>query len=131
MNKVILIGNLTSDPTAKMTQDGTKMCTFRIAVNDYVGGKEQATFLHIVTFNKTAENCEKYLAKGRKVAVDGRISISSYEAQDGSKRYSTDIIANKVEFLGGKDGDAPKQEQPSAPSGIPEGFEELDSELPF
>ena len=129
MNCVLLSGNLASDPSIKATQGGKEMCTFRLAVNNSWGDNKQASFLHIITFGKTATNCDRYLAKGRKVIVRGRIQTGSYEKSDGSKVYTTDIIADEVEFL--PNGDAPKQTTEEVAQ--QEGFEKLlgSDDVPF
>lgn len=103
MNKAILIGNLASDPETSTTQSGISKCTFRLAVQRKFAnqqGVKEADFLPIVCWRQTAELCARYLAKGRKVAVEGTIQTRSYDAQDGSKRYVTEIVADNVEFLG-------------------------------
>ncbi|PIE70089.1 MAG: single-stranded DNA-binding protein [Deltaproteobacteria bacterium] len=107
LNKVMLIGNLGRDPEISYTQGGTAVCRFNIATSerwtDRQTGerKEQTEWHRVVTFNRTAENCGNYLSKGRSVYVEGRLQTSSYE-KDGITRYSTDIIANTVKFLGGR-----------------------------
>ena len=147
MNKAILIGNLANDPESRTTQSGIAQCTFRLAVQRRFAnpqGVREADFLTIVCWRQTAELCARYLSKGRKVAVEGSIQTRSYDAQDGSKRYVTEIIADNVEFLSSRNEDgarpsgyeapapfapAPKQEA-SAPVGG--GFTEVDDdELPF
>lgn len=103
MNKAILIGNLASDPETTTTQSGVSKCTFRLAVQRKFAnqqGVREADFLPIVCWRQTAELCARYLAKGRKVAIEGTIQTRSYDAQDGSKRYITEIVADSVEFLG-------------------------------
>lgn len=101
MNQVILIGNLTRDPEVRYTTgiNQTAVCNFSIAVNDGYGEKQYTSFIPIVVFGKIAENCGKYLAKGRKVAIHGRIQTGSYVNRDGQKVYTTEIIADNVEFL--------------------------------
>lgn len=102
MNKVILIGNLANDPEACTTSSGISQCSFRLAVQRRfanASGVREADFLPVVAWRQTAELCEKYLSKGRKVAVEGSIQTRSYDAQDGTKRYVTEIIADNVEFL--------------------------------
>ena len=102
MNKVILIGRLGADPESREAQSGTALCKFRIATDDYAGKNETKTNWHRITcFGKTAENCAKYLSKGRLVSVEGRVDYSEWE-KDGEKRYGTEIIADRVTFLGGK-----------------------------
>ena len=105
MNSVILIGNLARDPELRYSTGAnqTAICRFTVAVNDGYGEKQRTSFIQIVTFGKTAENCEKYLAKGRKVAVNGRIQTGSYE-KDGRTVYTTEVVASNVEFLGGGQG---------------------------
>ena len=109
MNSVVLIGNLTRDPELRYSTGAsqTAICRFTVAVNDRRRNpqtqewEDNASFIPIVVFGKTAENCEKYLAKGRKVAVNGRIQTGSYVNKDGNKVYTTEVIASNVEFLGG------------------------------
>lgn len=106
MNKVILIGNLASDPEGRTTQSGIAQCSFRLAVQRRfkgANGEREADFLPVVCWRQTAEFAQRYLAKGRKVAVEGSIQTRSYDAQDGSKRYVTEIIADRVEAVGGRD----------------------------
>ena len=98
MNKAIIIGNLTRDPEKKVTPDGVSVTNFTVAVSR-TGNREKTDFLPVVTWRALADNCAKYLSKGRKVAVIGEIQTRSYTAQDGGKRYVTEIIANEVEFI--------------------------------
>ena len=124
MNKVILIGNLANDPESRTTASGIAQCTFRLAVQRRFAnaqGVREADFLTIVCWRQTAELCSRYLSKGRKVAVEGSIQVRSYDAQDGSKRYVTEIIAENVEFLGSRE-DGARQggyEPPSTPPPAP------------
>ena len=102
MNKVILIGNLASDVESRTTSSGVANCTFRLAVQrrfTNANGVREADFLPVVCWRQTAELCSKYLMKGSKVAIEGSIQTRSYDAQDGTKRYVTEIIADGVEFL--------------------------------
>ena len=104
MNKCILVGNLTRDPELSQTSSGISLCRFSIAVNrsySNANGEREVDFINIVTWRGLAENCGKYLAKGRKVAVCGQIQTRSYEDKEGAKRYSTEVVADDVEFLGG------------------------------
>ncbi len=96
------IGNLTRDPevTYKPGNEPLAICRMSIAVNDGYGDKQKTSFIPVVCFGKQAENCERYLSKGSKVAVSGRIQTGNYE-KDGRKVYTTDIIADSIEFLGG------------------------------
>ena len=142
MNKVIMIGNLASDPEARTTQSGISQSTFRIAVQRRFAnaqGVREADFFTIVAWRQTADFCNRYLTKGRKVAVEGSVQNRSYDAQDGSKRYVTEIMADSVEALGGRDeGQArPRDNGPTPPPAPPAGpamndFTEVDDdELPF
>ena len=102
MNKVILIGNLTKDPESQTTSNGTTVCRFTLAVQrrfSNADGEKEVDFLNIVTWRTLAENCIKYLTKGKKVAISGSIQTRSYEANDGTKKYITEIMADEVEFL--------------------------------
>ncbi len=111
MNSVILIGNLTRDPELRYSTGAnqTAICRFTVAVNDRRRNpqtqewEDNPSFIPIVVFGKQAENCDRYLAKGRKVAVNGKIQTGSYE-KDGRTVYTTEVIANNVEFLGGQQG---------------------------
>ena len=142
MNKVFLIGNLTRDPETRTTQSGTTVCSFTIAVNRRMkqDGQQETDFFNIVAWRQLGELCQKYLSKGRKCAVTGRIQTRSYEAKDGSKRTAWDIVAEEVEFLSpvgqstGHQGNAggyteAVSKTPDAPK---EGFTQVeDEELPF
>jgi len=103
VNKAILIGNLTRDPELRTSQNGNEVCTFTLAVNRRftdASGNRQADFINVVAFKKTAELCARYLAKGRKCGIVGMIQTRTYDAQDGTKRYVTEVIAEEVEFIG-------------------------------
>lgn len=103
MNRAFLVGNLTRDPELRKTQTDVSVCTFSIACNRRfanANGQREADFLNIVVWRAQADNCYQYLRKGSRVAVAGSIQTRSYEAQDGSRRYVTEIVADEVEFLG-------------------------------
>ena len=141
MNKVILIGNLANDPESRTTASGVSMCQFRLAVQRRFAnqqGVREADFFNIVAWRQLAELCARYLSKGRRIAVEGSIQNRSYDAQDGSKRYITEIIADNVEFLSSSQGErqqrADNPPPPSEPSGYssdPDAFTDVDDELPF
>jgi single-strand DNA-binding protein len=104
VNKVILIGNLGADPELKYTPSQRPLCNLRIATTevykDKSGQRQEKTEWHRVTvWGEQAENCNKYLAKGRSVYVEGRLQTRSYD-KDGQKHYATDIVADRVVFLG-------------------------------
>ena len=127
MNKVFLIGNLSKDPELRTTNSGKSVCTFSIAVNRRKDkdGNSTADFFSIVAWRQLAELCGKYLAKGRKVSVVGELQNRIYEANDGTNRHVTEIVANEIEFL------TPKGESKEQ-ANFAEGFTEIDgSDLPF
>lgn len=106
MNKVILIGNLTKDPEHMSTTNGVSVCRFTLAVQRKFAGQDgerEADFINIVTWRGLADNCHKFLSKGKKCGIVGEIQTRSYDAQDGTKRYVTEVVANEVEFLSAKE----------------------------
>lgn len=106
MNKAILIGRLATDPELRTTSGGVSVCQFRLAVNRRFTnqqGVREADFIPIVVWRQLAETCARYLSKGRQCAVVGTIQTRSYDAQDGTKRYVTEIVADEVEFLGSRE----------------------------
>ena len=111
MNKLFITGNLTRDPELRSTRDGTPVCTFTVAVNrrqkSAEAGKPDADFFRVTAWRALGESCGKYLAKGRKVAVTGSVSVNTYTAQDGSTRASMEVVADDVEFLSPKSEYAP------------------------
>ena len=135
MNKVILIGSLCNDPEAFTTQGGVVRSTFRLAVQrrfKNADGKRDADFLTIVAWRNTAEFCNKYIAKGRRVAVEGTIQNRSYDGQDGQKRYVTEIIADSVEALANPNSDPGSTPPPGRDEPDPNQFTEVDDDdLPF
>lgn len=139
MNKIFLIGNLTRDPEMRSTQSGIPVCTFTVAVNrrrqSAEAGQQEADFFRVTTWRQLAENCNRYLAKGRKVGVSGTLTLQNYTGNDGQQRYSLEVQADEVEFLTprGEAGEAPGR---SAPAASPEpnagGFVRVDEDdLPF
>ena len=107
VNKVILIGNLGQDPEVRMTNSGTPVCELRLACTDRRRTQdgqweEQTEWVTVVTFGRTAENAGKFLAKGRSVYIEGRMQTRSWDDQDGKKRYKTEVVAQTVQFLGGR-----------------------------
>ena len=107
LNKAILIGRLTRDPEVRYTQSGTAVCIFTLAVDRKFAKKDSgqptADFIPIVAWRKLAEIIGNNLVKGRRISVEGRIQVRSYDTQDGSKRYVTEIVADEVEFLDSKE----------------------------
>lgn len=142
MNKVVLMGRLTKDPDVRYTQDAQPMCIARYTLAvDRRGkkdGQQTADFISCVAFGKAGEFTEKYLHKGMKICVAGRIQTGSYTRQDGTKVYTTDVVVEGQEFCEGRSANdvahnysTPAADQSSAIDGfmnIPEG---IDEELPF
>ena len=125
INRVTLVGNLTRDPELRTTPNGKSVCTLGLAVNERYRNDagdwvEKPNFFDIVVWGAQAENCSQYLAKGRQIAVDGRLSYRSWEAQDGSKHSKVEVIANTVQFLGSRQdsGSAGTPVATGAPSGL-------------
>lgn len=148
MNSVVLIGRLTRDPEVRYTA-ATQMAvaTFTVAIDRPVraGGEKQTDFPRVTVFGKQAENCEKYLAKGRLVGVQGRLQTGSYQNRDGATVYTTDVVADRVEFLEWGDRPAnnggfstPRQNASyaapasnSMPEEMPDSFQAIDEDVPF
>ena len=130
MNSVVLVGNLATDVETREVGDGRRVASFRLAVQRKFAnqqGEREADFIPIVVWGKAADACARYLAKGKKAGVGGRLQVRSYNAQDGSKRYITEVVADAVEFLspasgtgGGNAGQQPET-----------GFADYYDELPF
>lgn len=118
---------MVTDPSVKVAKTGNKVCSFRIAVDDGFGDKKHTDFINVTCFGKQAETCERYLAKGRQVALEGKLHTDSYENKEGRKVYTTEVWATNVEFIGSKsDGNSAPQQ-----TTIPQGFEETEDSLPF
>jgi len=134
MNKAVLIGNLTRDPELKTTAaTGSSVCNFTLAVQRRFknqAGEREADFIPIVAWKQTAELCAKYLRKGSKVAVEGSIQTRNYDAQDGTRRYVTEIVANEVEFLT-KAGEQRQESAPPPSDSTAPPMQGIDEDLPF
>jgi single-strand DNA-binding protein len=132
MNNVVLIGRLTKDPEVKyIPQSETAVVNFTLAVDRPIAKEKTADFIRIVAFGKTAELCERFLTKGKQIAIQGRIQTGSYENKNGDRVYTTDVVADRVEFLGKKD-EEKSQEYNQERTNIPEGFAVLeDEDCPF
>lgn len=127
MNRCFIIGNLTRDPETRVTQSGSSVCSFTVAVNRR-GQDDKADFFRVSAWNKTGETCQKYLAKGRKVAVTGPVSVSTYTGQDGKAYANLEVMAQDVEFL------TPKGEQAAQAHAdqANKGYQEVtDDDMPF
>lgn len=137
MNSVVLIGRLTRDPDVRYTTDGMAVARFSVAIDRPVksGKEKQADFPNVVVFGKQAENCERFLVKGRLVGIQGRIQTGKYTNKDGATVYTTDVVANNVEFLDWGESEKQKsdrqKETDRQAEDIPEGFQALDEDIPF
>lgn len=143
MNCVVLVGRLTKNPDLRFIADsGKPVATFSIAVNrSYVNkeGKREADFFNIVVWGKPGENCANYLEKGRLVSIKGALQTRSYEAQNGDRRYVTEVVAERVEFLESKNKNQNQgpsntgQDKTFEPTGLDTGgFQALDDDdIPF
>ena len=127
MNKVFLIGNLTRDPELSTTGSGVKFCRFTLAVSRSYSrdGKRETDFLPVVVWRAQADNCARYLKKGSKAAVSGSVQTRSYDTQDGSRRYVTEIAADEVQFLSTRNDDVKED------SGDFDDLTPIDDDLPF
>ena len=115
LNKIILIGRLTKAPELRHTKSEKAVCTFTLAVDSGFGDNKRTDFIDIVVWGKQGENCSKFLDKGKLAAVEGRLQIRSYEAKDGGKRYTTEIVADSVTFLSPKSDAAPADDPTGEP----------------
>lgn len=130
VNKVMIIGNLGKDPELRHTPQGNAVANFSIATseswNDKNGQKQERTEWHrIVVWGKLAELCAKYLSKGRQCFIEGKLQTRAWEGQDGQKKYTTEVIASTVQFLGGPGQNAERSSgaDNSDPFGAPPDFE--------
>ncbi len=144
VNKAILVGRLGKDPELKYTQNSRAVTTFSLATSERWTGQdgqkqENTTWHNIVAWGRQAELCKEYLSKGREVYIEGRIANRSYDDKEGNKRYISEVVAQTVQFLGGRGdsggGGGGAQSGPSGPSGPPpgppEGVSGGDDDLPF
>ena len=134
MNKVVLIGNLTRDPELTTTSNGIDVCRFSLAVQrrfENSEGEREADFIPIVVWRGQAENCHKYLKKGSKCCVVGSLQTRTWDAQDGTRRHATEVVADEVEFLNTKKPEE-NNETKSEPKAEQTKFEPIDDDnLPF
>jgi single-strand DNA-binding protein len=156
VNKVILVGNLGKDPEVRYSPGGAAVANITLATSDtwkdkQTGAQQERTEWHrVVFFGRLAEIAGEYLRKGRQVYVEGRLQTRKWQGQDGQDRYTTEIVANEMQMLGGRDGATasfeprdqsmpPRQEQPqSSPSNTPSGQpagpaldNDFDDDIPF
>ncbi|PID76462.1 MAG: single-stranded DNA-binding protein [Deltaproteobacteria bacterium] len=139
INKAILIGNLGADPEIRYTQSGTPVATFSVATSERWKGQdgemqEHTEWHRIVAWQKLAEICGEYLHKGSRVYIEGRIQTRKWQGQDGSDRYTTEIVAREMKMLtpkggGGYGGDPGPQSMPDPPAGT--GYDGTGEDVPF
>ena len=136
LNKVMVIGNLGADPEMRYTANGSAVTNFNVASNrEYTTGdgerRQETEWFRVVTWNRLAEICSQYLSKGRLVYVEGRLQTRSWEGQDGQTRYTTELIAQEVKFLGGQR-DAAYERAGEPGLGAADGAGDIDpDDLPF
>lgn len=139
VNKVILVGNLGKDPEVRFTNSGSAVARLAVATsevwNDRDGNRQERTEWHnVVVWGKQGEHCGQYLAKGRQVYVEGSIRTRSYDDKSGTKRYVTEVVAQRVQFLGGGGGTRLAQQAESAPADDAQGGggqPPIDDDVPF
>ncbi|HXK27259.1 MAG TPA: single-stranded DNA-binding protein [Candidatus Binatia bacterium] len=139
VNKVILVGNLGKDPEVRFTNSGSAVARLSVATsevwNDRDGNRQERTEWHnVVVWGKQGEHCGQYLAKGRQVYVEGSIRTRSYDDKSGNKRYVTEVVAQRVQFLGGGGGTRLAQQAESAPADDAQsggGQPPIDDDVPF
>lgn len=141
VNKVILVGNLGKDPDLRFMPNGEAVCNFSIATTenwkDKNGQKQEKTEWHnIVIYRKLAEVAGEYLKKGRSVYIEGRLQTRKWQDKDGNDRYTTEIVADSMQMLGGKDnndnsGYQPPKAQPKEAYPDDGGFEVMEDDIPF
>ena len=131
INRVFILGNLGADPELKTTNGGSSVCEMRIATSESWFDKssnerkERTTWHRVIVWGKSAENCAKYLRKGSKAFVEGRIQTRDWQDQSGNKRQTTEIVANSVQFIDTKSGGGGQRDP------APKGGRFDDSEIPF
>ena len=126
---ITILGNLGKDPAVSYTQGGMAVCKFSVATSEKRKGEEKTTWFDVVVFDKLGELCGQHLAKGRTVLVQGRISIEDWTDKEGAKRRSWSLLANTVQFVGGKGTGGAPAEKPEAPPAADGGF--VEDDLPF
>ena len=148
INRVVLTGNLTRDPELRSLESGTSVCSLRIASNSRrkSGGEwvDKPNYFSVTVWGAQGENCARFLSKGRPVCIDGRLDWREWQAQDGQKRQSVEIIADSVQFLGGREegqggggngftpqSDVPVNNSDFQPVAAPAGAGPADDDIPF
>jgi len=138
LNKVLLIGNLTRPPELRYTPSGTAVADLRLAVNnDYTTQsgerRQEASFLTVIVWGKQAESCSEYLDKGSEIFVEGRLQVRDWEGKDGQKRTSTEVVAQRVQFMSRTKGSGSRAQAavPAAEPFAEETTAAADDDVPF
>ena len=119
LNRVQIIGNLAADPEMRYTANGKAVTTFRAAASRTFNGKQETEWVSVITWEKLAEVCGQYLEKGKQVYLEGRLATRSWDGPDGNKRYKTEVVADRVLFLGGAGQARPLDEPDIDPDDLP------------
>jgi single-strand DNA-binding protein len=136
INRVVLVGNLTRDPELRHTPSGTPVCSLRVAVSSrqkQADGQwgEKPNYFSVTVWGNQGESCAQYLSKGRPVAIDGRLDWREYQANDGTKREAIEIVADSVQFLGGRgDGDTMSAGGAGSPQFVPASAQAAEADFP-
>jgi single-strand DNA-binding protein len=136
INRVVLVGNLTRDPETRQAGAST-VCRLRLAVNDRVKDRssgewtDYANYLDVTVFGAQGEHCAQWLAKGRQVAIDGRLRWRSWNAKDGSKHEAVSVVADTVQFIGPREGGAPRAADPAMAAAPGAAAADSDDDIPF
>jgi single-strand DNA-binding protein len=135
VNRVTLLGNVGKNPEIRYTQSGTAVANFSLAVGERrkVGNewKDHTEWFSIVAWSKLAETCSNYLSKGKQVYIEGRLQTRKWDDRDGNTRYSTEIVADQLVLLGGKEARTEQQGPRGEPAGPNHGFDDPNTECPF
>ena len=141
LNKIILVGNLLTDPETRLALDGVSVTKFKMTVSNYPGSDQNISNIEVVAWRRLAEICGQYLRKGKLILLEGRLQVRSYEDQSGQRKWVTEVVANNMQMLDGKPSAAksvPAQAEVSAENstgGDISGFEEVEElpedDLPF
>ena len=136
MNNCTLIGRLTKDPELRYTANNFPMCSFTLAIDRQGKEEKKTNFIPVKVLGKTAENVDKFLSKGKLAGVEGEIQTDSYEAKDGTKRYTWEVFARRVEFLEKKEATPTDQAEQARQninntSGINAKWDDVPDDLPF
>lgn len=136
VNKALLLGRLGQDPELRYTPSQLPVCTLNVATSenrkDQDGNwNEQTEWHRVVVWGKQAENCNQYLSKGREVFIEGRIQTKKWQDKSGQDRYTTEIVANNVKFVGGRGDSAPRANQPQQQQRVNEPVTLDDDDIPF